>query len=397
MRFLVLAVAAMLPSASFAQPATVTVAFDRTSVRPVIAEGLADKATNRKATADSPVRIASVSKLVTALGVMRLVEAGVLDLDRDVSDYLGWRLRNPAFPDAPITLRLLLSHRSSLVDGGVRYLVPLDETVRARVADPRVWDAEHAPDSGWFHYANLNFPVIASVMEAATGERFDALMTRVVFRPLKLDACLNWSGCSARAIRRAVVLYGAEGAVLRDDVHGAPPTCFVVAAADGSCDLSRYRPGDNGALFSPQGGVRISLRDLARVGRMLANRGRGFLSPAAFAELTTPQWRLSGANGLDEAGHAGGIFCAYGLAIHLIGSAAPGCRDDLFGDGVTRIGHSGEAYGLRSGLWLDPKSGRGLAFFTSEVPDDDAKGPSGFSQREEAVVWRAKSIRQTAF
>ena len=72
----------------------------------------------RSVTADARTlyRIASISKLVTTLGVMRLREAGRLDLDRDVGDYLGWRLRNPHFPDTPITLRMLLSHTSSLRD-----------------------------------------------------------------------------------------------------------------------------------------------------------------------------------------------------------------------------------------------------------------------------------------
>ena len=389
MRSLFLLIAALLPIPALAQPATVAVAFDRTSIRPVLAEGLVDKAPKRKVDADSPVRIASVSKLITALGVMRLVDAGVLDLDRDVSDYLGWHLRNPAFPETPITLRLLLSHQSSLVDGGELYIVPLGETLRGRLADPRVWDVRHAPGSGWFQYTNLNFPLVAGVMEAATDERFDALMTRLVFSPLKLDACFNWSGCSARALRRAVVLYRPTGEVARDDLRGAPPSCLVVAAADGSCDLSAYRPGDNGALFSPQGGARISMRDLARIGRMLANRGKDFLKPASYAALVEPQWRLLGGNGLDESGEPGGVFCAYGLAVHTIGTRAPGCRDDLFGDGVTRIGHSGDAYNLRSGLWLDPRSGRGLAFFTTEVADDAPKGASGFTQREEAVVQRA--------
>ncbi|WP_163360631.1 serine hydrolase domain-containing protein, partial [Klebsiella aerogenes] len=78
--------------------------------------GLADISASRPVTADDPVRIASISKLVVAIGVMRLVEQGRLDLDADVSRWLGWKLRNPAFPDAPISLRLLLSHRSSLTD-----------------------------------------------------------------------------------------------------------------------------------------------------------------------------------------------------------------------------------------------------------------------------------------
>ncbi len=395
MLFLLACALAFSPAAALAQgplPATVAVAFDRSAVRPVLAEGLADRASGRWVTADDPVRIASISKLVTALGVLRLVDQRRLDLDRDVSDYLGWRLRNPAFPETPITLRLLLSHRSSLTDDA-DYLIPLGETVRQRLADPKAWDAVHAPGSTWFHYTNLNFPVVASVMEAATGERFDRLMRRLVLAPLKLDACFNWSGCSAGAAARAVVLYRADGSVARDDLHGVPPPCLVVAAADGTCDLASYTPGWNGALFSPQGGLRISMRDLARIGQVLARQGRPLLSRAAWAELVRPQWRFDGTNGLGENGESDGFFCAYGLGLQLIGSGGAGCHDDPFGDGRARIGHPGEAYGLRSGLWLDPATGRGAAFFTSAVPDDAAKGVSAFTAAEEAVLRRMAGPR----
>lgn len=376
-------------------PASVAVTFDTRSITPLIAEGEADRATGRLVTADDPVRIASISKLVTALGVMRLVEAGKLDLDRDVSDYLGWRLRNPAFPDRVITLRLLLSHQSSLLDGPDLYIIPLGQTLRAQLADPRVWDRDHAPGSGWFHYTNLNFPVIASVMEAASGERFDRLMQRLVLRPLKLDACYNWSGCSPAMARRAVVLYRAGGEVAKDDLKGRLPDCPVVPAADGSCDLAGYVPGTNGALFSPQGGLRISMRGLARIGQLLARGGQGFLKPASLAAMTAPQWRFDGSNGLGEDGAASGFFCAYGLAVHRIGSARPQCHDDLFGDGTARIGHSGDAYGLKAGLWWDPATGKGLAFFTSAVPDDSKGTRSAFTGREEALVSRALAARAT--
>lgn len=378
------------PAALAAPPASVAVAFDAHRTRVVVAEGLADRASGRKVTADDPVRIASVSKLVTALGVMRLVDRGVLELDRDVSDYLGWRLRNPAFPDAPITLRRLLSHRSSLVDGGELYIIPFGETLRERLTDPRVWDAGHAPGSDWFHYANINFPVVASVIERASGERFDRLMAREVLRPLGLGACYNWSGCRPAALRRTVVLYRANGEVANDDLGGKAPRCLVVPAADGSCDLSNYRLGDNGALFSPQGGLRISMRDLAQVGRMLLGGGNGFLSPAAFAEMTRPAWRFDGTNGLGEDGESDGVFHAYGLAVQQIGGSP---RDDLFGDGAVRIGHSGEAYGLRSGLWVDRSAGRGVAFFTTAVPDDEPRGRSSWAAREEQIVRRAAKKR----
>lgn len=390
MRFLPLLLA-LLPLPALAQPATVAVRFDRQTIEPVLAEGLADRATGRAVTADDPVRIASISKLVTALGVMRLVDQGKLDLDRDVSDYLGWPLRNPAFPDRRITLRLLLSHQASLLDGGELYIIPADMTLRERLADPAMWDKAHGPGSGWFAYSNINFPVVASVMERVTGERFDVLMSRLVLKPLKLDACFNWgAGCSADAFRRAAILYRASGEVARDDLKGQPPLCPVVPARDGSCDLSRYQPGANGALFSPQGGLRISMRDLARIGQMLGRGGKGFLSARSFRELTRAQWQAGpGKGGIGEYGESNGFFCAYGLGLHRIGSGANGCKDDLFGDATLRLGHSGEAYGLRSGLWWDPRTGRGLAFFTSAVPNDEPTGRSAFSQREEAVVERA--------
>ncbi len=291
-------------------------------------------------------------------------------------------------PKTPITLRLLLSHRAGLLDGDDEYIVPVGEALRDRLAAPRLWDAAHAPGSNWFRYANMNFPVVASVMEAATGERFDRLMAREVIDPLGLGACFNWSGCKPDTLSRAVVLYRASGEVARDDLVGISPACPGVPAADGSCDMAGYAPGTNGAIFSPQGGLRISMNDLAKVGQMLAKRGEGFLGPAAFAELTKPVWRFDGSNGLGEEGEADGVFRAYGLAVHSIGTA-PG--DDLFGDARTRIGHPGEAYGLRSGLWVDVDAGTGLAFFTTAVPDDEPRGRSAFTLREETVIRRARA------
>ena len=377
------------PAVRAEPPASVAVAFDRHTIRPVLAEGLADRTTDRKVSADDLVRIASISKLVTALGVMRLVDAGTLDLDRDVSAYLGWPLRHPQFPDRAITLRLLLSHRTGLTDGA-DYIVPLGETLRQRLADPRAWDAGHGPGDDWFHYTNLNFPIVASVMEAATGERFDRLMQRLVLQPLKLSACYNWSGCNTAAAARAVVLYRADGTVARDDLHGALPECPVVVIAGRPCDLAGYVPGWNGALFSPQGGLRISMNDLARIGQMLARRGHGFVSPASFAALTTPVWRFNGHNGVGENGEPDGFFCAYGLAVQMIASGGPNCHDDPFGDRAPRFGHPGEAYGLRSGLWLDPATGRGTAFFTTAVADDAPKGASAFTAAEETLMARIR-------
>ena len=80
-------------------------------------------------------RVASISKLVTTLGVMQLVEQRKLDLDADVSTYLGFRLRNPNFPEARISTRMLLNHTSSLRDDG-GYSFPIGQSLQS-VLDPQ--------------------------------------------------------------------------------------------------------------------------------------------------------------------------------------------------------------------------------------------------------------------
>ncbi len=361
----------------------VRVAFDRGGVTAIKANGLADLNTGRALTADDPARIASVSKLVVAIGVMRLVEAGTLDLDADVSKVLGRKLRNPAFPDAPITLRHLLSHTSSLTDT-VDYVLPFDAEMMGVLDDPRAWDAQHRP-GGYFRYANFNTPVVAAVMERATGERFDLLMDRLVLRPLKIEGCYNWANCSDSAVARAVVLYR-ERKPTRDDHRGAHPACPVTPAADGGCDLSRWRAGANGAVFSPQGGLRISASDLSKIGRLLLGKGKvdgvRLLKPASVREMLKPQWRFDGANGDTQAG----FLCSYGLATQILATKQAGCRDDPFGDRRARIGHAGDAYGLKSGLWIDAKRGTGVAYFATDVLDADTGLRSAYTRIEEELA-----------
>lgn len=362
--------------------ATVRIAFERRRETAVSAAGFADLAAKRPVTPDDPVRVASVSKLVVAIAVLRLVEQGRLNLDADVSKTLGWTLRNPAFPDTPITLRLLLSHRSSLTDT-IDYVLPLDADMAEVLRDPKAWDAEHTPGS-FFRYANFNFPVIAAVMERATGERFDRLMDRLVLQPLKLDACYNWASCSPATAARAVAIYRSKQPT-KDDHKGAAPACAVTPARDGSCDLARWRAGANGAIFSPQGGLRISARGLAKIGRLLLDNGRvdgvRLLTPKSVDLLETPLWTFDGSNG----DTSNGFYCSYGLAVTFLPTARAGCSDNLFGDARPRLGHGGEAYGLRSGLWLDRAAGTGIAFFATDVPDTPGIR-SAFTPVEEALA-----------
>ena len=373
--------------------ASVRVAFDRDGVTDTRVAGLADPASGRAITADDPVRIASISKLVLSIGVMRLVEEGKLDLDADVSKTLGYTVRNPAFPDTPISLRLLLSHTSSLTDGAGYWQVPFDGQFKDLLDDPKAWDPAHAPGAYW-RYANAGFPIIAGAMERATGERFDLLMQRLVLQPLGLQACYGWPSCEATTAARAVVLY-ADGKPEVDDNQGGKPACGITRARDGSCDLSQWRAGTSSNVFGPQGGLRISANDLSKIGRLLLGDGAvdgvRLLTPASVRAMIGPEWSYQDGNGLtleedDPIRATRGLTCRYGLAVHTLATGLPDCNDNLFGDGVPRIGHSGNAYGLLAGLWLDRKAGTGVVYFATGMDQPEPGECSAFTAIEEQLA-----------
>lgn len=359
------------------------VVFDGESIRPVIVQGLADRESGRPVEANDPVRIASLSKLVMALAALQLVDEGKVDLEADVSIYLGWTLRHPDYPETPVTLRQLMMHRSGLRDDA-GYVIPLGESLQGRLADPVAWHAGAPPGEAPFKYANLGSPVVATVLEAATGERYDRLVERTVFAPLGIKACLNWIGCAPEQADRAVVLYRSTGEVARDDAADRPPHCTMPVADGTACDIANYVPGTNASIFSPQGGVRIGMIDLAKIGQALLDEDTGFLSTAS---RQTALWALATSDTPGE-----DFFCTYGLHMQLIEHPLKPCDDKLFADGIPRLGHAGEAYGLRSGLWVDPKGGTGMAYFVTQVPDRTAPDEGGFVPEEVDVVRRAMNL-----
>ena len=364
------------------------VAFDRDREIASFADGVSDPQSQRRATIDDPVRVASVSKMVVAIGVMRLIDGGKLDLTSDVSRWLGWNLRNPNFPDRPVTLGMLMAHTSSIREHDDNYVIPLGGSLRQVMTDPKNWDPQHGPGDNYFAYVNMNYPIIGQIIERATGERFDIWMRRNVLEPMKLDACYNWPTCNEAAVARAVQLNSADGKPLRDDLHGARPACPVYVKEGEACDLGRWRLGENGSLFSPQGGLRISARGLARIGRMLLNGGTldgvRILSPQAVDTLLTQTWTFNGSNGAIE----GGFYCSAGNGTHRIPNAMLGCLDDLGTQGTTLVGHAGDAYALKSGLWIDRQHGRGIAYFVTAVPDPAPKAPGSAYTAAEVAAFR---------
>jgi CubicO group peptidase (beta-lactamase class C family) len=270
---------------------------------------------------------------------------------------------------------MLLAHTSSIREHDDDYVIPLGGSLQEVMKDPRNWDPEHGPGDNYFAYVNLNYPIIGSIIEKVTGERFDIWMRREVLEPMKLDACFNWPTCSDSAVARAVELDTPEGKPVKDDLHGTRPACPVFVKDGEACDLNRWKLGDNGSLFSPQGGLRISARGLARIGRMLLNHGTlegvRILSPQAVETLLTQAWHFDGSNGATE----GGFYCSAGNGTHQIPNDVPGCGDDIGTKGAILTGHAGDAYNMKSGLWIDRVRGRGIAYFVTGVPDPAPKAP----------------------
>jgi CubicO group peptidase (beta-lactamase class C family) len=373
------------------------------------AAGCAHFAPDRAMTLNSPMRVASISKHIAVLGFLRLLEQGRLGLDDDASDHLGFRLRHPLYPDAVITLRHLLSHTSGLRNGP-SYPVPYGRPLSAALLpggvqyDNAGWWSPMGEPPGWFEYADVNFAAIAQAMERASGQRFDRYMTEHVFEPLKLDCGYNWSGVSQAARDRAATLYR-KG---RDENHFVPTGPWVAQIDDppptapaisgprapeiGDRPLDAYELGTNGFVFAPQGGLRISPRDLARLTRLLAANGTlggvEIVRPQSLSLARRPQWTYnpSKPNG---APYGGGGILAYGLGTSIL-TATPGRQgDDLFAGCAGWVGHLGEAYGLLSGLWIDPRSGAGMVYMLNGVSsgaEANAGARSAFTRQEEALA-----------
>ena len=218
------------------------------------AVGTQDFARNLPLRLDSRARIASVSKTFATIAAMQLKDAGKLDLDADAGEYLGFALRNPRYPQTPITTRMLLSHTSSLRDND-DYWLPIGATTSDFFRDARYY-AEEAP--GYYCYCNLNFGLLGAIIEKLSGEKFNHYMNRHVFAPMGIKASFDVCDFDAQEINKLAPIYNGDGKggweAALDDYRGqvVPRNPAREAVA----------PGVNGTLYSPQGGLRISVREL---------------------------------------------------------------------------------------------------------------------------------------
>lgn len=350
------------------------------------AEGKPDAA-GEPVDADTRWRAASLSKPAAALGALKLIERGFLDPDEDVSAYLGFSLRNPDFPDSPITLRMLLGHTSSLRDADF-YFPPLTRKIRDLLVPGGCYyesGAHFAKKAQGFDlspgktycYCNLGYGILGTIVEKLSGLRFDLYMQQEIFSPLGLDASFNPALLSDEHFDDLSPIYrkcppdsevwNPDGPWIPqiDDYRGVKPRLPVRVPADskGPFSLDDYRPGENGSLFSPQGGLRIRAVDLAVIASLIMGRGTDLVSGDSLAMMRQPRWRRDS----EASNVVDGDVRTYATGFGLMQAEGTDGRPGPWG-------HHGNAYGFLGGMYLFPERDAAYVYFiggTGAMPEEN--------------------------
>jgi CubicO group peptidase (beta-lactamase class C family) len=272
---------------------------------------------------------------------MQLFEQGKFDLDDDISDALGYTVRNPRFPNDKITYRMLLSHTSSLSDAEGYFnfdiLKPEINPDCAKV----YWD--YAPGEQ-YNYCNLGFNLLGALVEIHSGTRFDIYMRQNILLPLGITA----AGFNIDSLdnNRFVTLYERQ-----DSVWIESEDAYKSRAGE----MQDYILGKNAVLFSPTGGMKISATDLARwmLCRMNCGTldGTTIISEGTSKLMFTPVEPKNGTS-------------AYGFGI--------GVAKELV-EGEILLGHTGGAYGLLSAMFFQPDKKFGVVMLSSGSSPKEGK------------------------
>lgn len=348
--------------------------------------GIRDVSRNLLVDDSTMFRVASISKLVTSTGLMLLYDRNLFKLDDDVSQYLGFKLRNPNFPDVPITFRMLLSHTASLNDGSgygdflaANYsatgeLPSLGDLVLkvGRYYSSDMW-LDKKPGT-YFCYCNANFGVIATLIEKLSGKRFDLFMEDELFKPLGVKARYNVARIENIDNLAAIYRYKDGWMPQVDACQGVKPQ---------QRNLEDYAVGTNGFLYSPQGGLRTSAADLAKLMLLHINNGMVgkyvIIRSKTIKLMRTPQWIFNGANG----DTSNGLFMSWGLGMQLVTNTP---KHDYMHANLPMFGHAGDAYGLISGFYFNPSKKIGIIYMANGARNGyEQGGRSAYYRFEEQL------------
>lgn len=309
------------------------------------AYGVADGLTGEAATSDHVYHYWSMTKSVTAVGILRLVEKQLIRLDEPVDTYLSEfvPLDGKGMP-VKITVRQLLNHTSGLPDFTTKMLVWIHMNGAARYGETRMVSERFegyrtiASEPGTVSsYSNLNFVLLGAVIEAVTGGTYEDYIRQEILQPLKMSATdfiyrPDMEGKTARGSQAYYSFYtlmvkfmGPEGgmdALTVDEVDGRHwlklmHTDYAASTSliGSSGDMSRF--GQMLLNLGELDGVRIlnedHAHDILYGGRMPGEKEQVMSGERAVAlGYGTKTWSL---DGIEIIGHGGG---GPGYALHYL-------------------------------------------------------------------------------
>lgn len=305
-------------------------------------------------------RIASISKSFSAVSTLQLQAAGKLSLDDDVNKYLPFSLRNPRYPDIPITIKQMLSHTTSMNDYGGASWYHDDRYVNpARTTADTIAKVffDYAP--GWgFKYSNRGLNLMGMVIEKASGERFDNYVRQHILLPMGItNAGFNLDSLDKSSFTR-LYTYNKKADSLKLAAGYIPSN--EKKLADGT-----YRPVLDACDWSPTGGMKISAPDLAKWMMTIRDNGVApngvrILSEADAIKMKTPVTPPDKSRNWQ-------YYC-----LNLI------WQTNIL-EGRTLIGHTGSAQGLKSFMYFDKDSDWGIVGICSSDNNASAINPNGIS------------------
>lgn len=236
----------------------------------------------RMVTPDTPFVIGSISKSFTAMALMQLVEAGKIDLDAGISQYLDMFSGRPS---GAITIRQLLSHTSgfSTLQGND---TPADRADNANALLYQVdriaqWTPAYEPGAKW-DYSNANYYVLGAVIEVVSGQDYAAYVETRILEPI--------------GMAHSFVADGER----HDNIATGHLPWFGAKR--------RVKEGRTDRLSAPIGGVIASASDVARYLAVMMNGQDDIISARSKAEMMRPAstaspfygfgWGVDTANGI---------------------------------------------------------------------------------------------------
>ena len=318
--------------------------------------GYAYKKDKEPVTPETYFKTASVTKIVSAIRVMQLVEEGALELDRPIGDYFGFKIQNLNHRSVPVTLRQLMSHTSSLSQrGGYSREKPLNEFLDADLKHMSNWE-EWAPGSK-YTYSNFGAGLMGCLMEIVTQQDVNTCVTEGVFEPLGIDAAYHIS------------------------LLGDPDKAAYVYKQDGTLQSSRaaYMRSQWEEEINPNkhynitvGSLWIRGDDLCRLGIALCEGGT--VDGVRLLQPETVALMMSSQQGLGDVT----VDSPYGLCVHRV--------TNLLDDRMI-YGHQGLSDGILCNLYFDPETHLVFTMITNGCSTSMLDHIGKLSRRVFAEVW----------